>query len=106
MIGTVDALVDAHLGDPVWYRAEGSSRYVKVPGFFLNEAKGGYDPELDDITRREQLKISQQHVPEVRRGDRIKRSMESPVTYQPENANPEEDGRYWIFNIQRVTDDF
>lgn len=103
MVGMMDAKVDAALSDEVWYAVAGSDQYVPMDGFFLTEEPGGYEAEPDDVAVRLQMKISQAQVPQIRRGDRIKRSKDSDLVYQPVTGSETMMGRYWLFNIQKAT---
>lgn len=98
----MNSIVDEVLGDDIFYAAAGTDEFLPVRGFFLLEDRDGYVPDVDELSVAEQVKVAKADVPEVRRGDRIKRSLTSETTYQPYGDKTASAGDYWVFNIQEA----
>lgn len=102
LIGEADKMVDDYLGDSIWYKRDGETEFTKISGFFPLAEPGGYEPSIDDIAVRTLCKIQIALIPEIKRGDRLKRGETDPIVYQPILASLTQEGRYWLFNIQKV----
>lgn len=97
----LDKAVDT-LGDTIHYSTDGTT-FVDLDGFviFPEEAVVGFG--IDELNSRPQLKISKELVPVVRQSHRFTCVARLGAgTWQPSSKQPSTQGRYWLFDIQKV----
>ena len=103
--GKMDSAVDARLSDTVSYspNGDGGDPFVDIPAFVLPFTEGLNLGELDPtLGTRWRIKVAKDVVPEVLRRQHYRHHKLGAATWRPSGENPEEQGRYWIFDIQKV----
>ena len=100
----MDEEVDAAVGDTIAYSVNGGVDYVDYPGFLIPFEQGlGLDGIDETLGRRLRVKLGVRFVPKVSRAHRLKvvAKMGEQV-YQPIESVEANDGRYNVFDIQKV----
>lgn len=102
-IGTLDVAVDDILGDRILYAIDGLN-YEKMAAFivFIDAGQTGMD-ELDLLQARKRVKIAKHLVPDPGPRDRLQHPKLGGGIFQPGTDSPDEDGRYWIFDVQKAS---
>ena len=103
----MDDAVDARLGDTIQLSIDGGNTFLPVKGYYLPYAAGGgleiYDEPLGQKPR---FKLQVKHFPGGRQPsfdyDRMRCAKAGPFTFRPSGSAPDEQGRYFIFDIQKV----
>ena len=105
----LDTAVDSVVGDRLRYRHRGvwlgpldvAEPERVVEGFVLINAGSLNTDEIDEtLGHRRRVKISIALVDDPIQSDRIQHPMLGPGWFCPAGATPENDGRYWIFDVQ------
>lgn len=97
----MDALVDDKLGDALSY-SQGGAPAATVMGFVLDYDAVDGVPSLDTLGKRMRIKVNKTLVPVISRNDRIAHWKLGASTWRPEVDKIETQGRYWLFDIQKV----
>jgi len=99
---TMDTVVDDELGDVVYYACDGSS-FTRLKAFVIIETE---DLRMDGIDgnlgSRPRLKIGKYLVSTIEASHRIKAARLGEGTFKPGPDQPDEDDRYWIFDLMKV----
>lgn len=104
----MDGLVDQKLGDRISYSTDGGATFPVIAGFviFNNEPLSfplQTDELLGSILR---LKVNKSLLAYPDPAHRIRHELLTDrygaATFQPAGTDPEEQGRYWLFDIQKV----
>lgn len=98
----LDAGVDSYLGDTISYSRAGGA-FEDVQGFVI---LAGDVPELgvtqiDSIREVDRVKLNAA-LGKPADADRLRHSKLGAGTFKPTNAEPSVQGRYWIFELQKV----
>ena len=99
----MDAEVDTRLGDPISYSIAGGP-FVMIQGF-VTDADPGEDysaSSIDPLPRRKRVKIARAVVAKPDKVDRLTADLLGPGVFRPRNGKPRIDGRYFIFDVERV----
>lgn len=98
----MDEAIDARLGDTISYAANGVS-FVDLNGYVLFEEVPLGLEAIDEIMgSRPRIKIAKSVVPYPEPAHRLRHAKLGPATYRPAGSNPENQGRYWLFDVERV----
>ena len=98
----MDAEVDARLGDTIAYAANGVT-FVNIKGFVLfTDTPSGLDATDEIFDARPRVKIAKSVVPYPDPQHRLRSAKLGAATYRPAGSVPEEQGRYWLFDVERV----
>lgn len=98
----MDSAVDALLGDTIAYAANGVT-FVDIKGFVLfTDAPLGLDATDEIFDSRPRVKIDRTVVPYPDPQHRLRHAKLGPGTYRPAGSVPEQQGRYWLFDVERV----
>jgi hypothetical protein len=105
--------VDGMVGDRIRYRHNGvwlgdvtvAEDDRVIPGFILFDVENpNWSTERDEtLGHKKQVKVGVRYVDHPARGDRIEHPKLGAGLYQPAGADPQNDGDYWIFDIQKVS---
>lgn len=98
----MDDKVDEIVGDRILYAANGVS-FVEVPGFVLTATEGlsmNVIDEIMDVRRR--IKIAKAQIPYPDPEHRLRHARLGAGTFRPAGALPEDDGRYWLFDVEKA----
>ena len=102
----MDGKVDQILGDTFSVSLDGGQTYEPRKGFYLPvSAGGGFSPYDENLGSKPRVKMSKDilgDTPPDRRYVRLRYAKLGDATYCPGGAEPDEQGRYWIFDIQKV----
>lgn len=98
----MDAAVDEHLSDTISYALDGAT-FVDMPGYVVVFSEGLGLGEIDPtLGSRNRVKIAKSLVPEVLLTHRLRHEKLGAGTFRPAGENPDEQGRYWIFDVQET----
>jgi len=100
----MDASVDARLADTISYSPNGGATYVDMLGYVLPFSQGLGLDELDPtLGSRWRVKLAKALVPLPARTHRLQHpKLGVGTTWRPAGNDPEDQGRYWIFDIQKA----
>lgn len=97
----MDGIVDAGVGDDISYDAGAGP--VAIKGFVIPTVEpGGLDAFDDKLGSRPRVKVAKATVPVVSSSHRLTAPLLGSGSFRPANSDPEEQGRYWIFDVQKV----
>ena len=100
--GEMDEIVDEVLGDDVLY-AKAGGPFRKIGAFVLWVNDTG-DGDFDELLERPRLKVAKALVDRPARADRIRCGAKlGTTTYQPAGTAPQDQGRYWLVDLQKVS---
>jgi hypothetical protein len=101
----MDAAVDSMLGDALQVRLAGAPAFVAMQGFVVDDSEPqAFDTALDEtLGTRKRVKIAKALMPVPSRNHRIQHPRLGPGTFAPAGSDPQSQGRYWIFDVQKVT---
>lgn len=98
----MDAEVDARLGDTISYAANGVT-FVDVSGFVLfTDVPLGLDASDEIFDARPRVKLAKAVVPYPDPQHRLRSTKLGEATYRPAGSLPQEQGRYWLFDVERI----
>lgn len=98
----LDDAVDERLADTISYSVDGAT-FADLPGYVLPATVGIGFGELDPgLGTRWRIKIRQSLIPLPTRDHRLTHPMLGADVWRPAGEEPEEQGRYWIFDIQKA----
>lgn len=98
----MDEQIDARLGDTISYAANGVT-FVDLKGYVLfEEAPLGLEAIDEIMGSRPRIKISKAVVPCPEPVHRLRSAKLGAETYRPAGSAPENQGRYWIFDVERI----
>ena len=99
----MDEEVDARLADTIPY--DSGAGFVDIPGYVIPFGEGlgldGLDPSLGTRWR---VKVRKSLVPDPSRDHRLTHHKLGAGIWRPSGEDPEDQGRYWIFDIQKASD--
>ena len=102
----MDAKVDELLGDTISLSTNGGASYTTVGGFILlvvgSSGIDGFDETLGYKPRAKLHKSLIGEEPPNRDTVRIRAGKLGGLTYQPAGGEPDDQGRYWLFDIQKM----
>jgi hypothetical protein len=107
----MDADVDDGVGDRILYSTDGSDPVAVLPGFVLFDSETGegltrssFGLQLDEtLGSRNRIKIRADLIGGApQRNHRIRHPKLGNFLWQPAGSDPETQGRYVIFDIQKV----
>lgn len=99
---TMDQEVDDRLGDAIDYAANGVT-FVAIKGFVqFTPAPDGLDATDEIFDVRPRVKIAKAIVPYPDPQHRLRAARLGNATYRPAGSVPENQGRYWVFDVERV----
>lgn len=99
----MDTDVDARLSDTIAYSIDEGASFDEVAGYILPFAEGlGLGPIDPILGSRYRAKIAKALIPEPDRTHRLRHPKLGDATFRPAGADPDDQGRYWIFDIQAV----
>lgn len=99
----MDADVDARLSDTIAYSSDEGDSWENLPGYILPFAEGlGLGPIDPALGSRFRVKIAKSVVAEPDRTHRLRHAKLGASTWRPAGSDPDDQGRYWIFDIQQV----
>lgn len=112
--GILDERVDAVVGDRIRYRRDGQwlgdaelpVEERVIPGFILFYGQPRGIDEVDEtLGTRKRVKIAMALIgdEEPDRSDRIQHPKLGPGFFQPSGSDPETEGRYWLFDVQKAS---
>jgi hypothetical protein len=98
----LDATVDDKLGDRIEYAANGVN-FVPIAGF-VKTANANLDlSPIDEMTdSRPRVKIAKALVPYPDPAHRLRHPRLGQGTFRPASTLPDDEGRYWIFDVERI----
>lgn len=99
----MDAEVDTRLGDSISYSINGAP-YASIQGF-ITDADPGQDlaaTGLDPLPKRKRVKVARTVIERPSTADRLQADLLGPGVFRPRTSKPRVDGRYWIFDVERV----
>jgi len=105
----MDEQVDERLGEVIFISLDGGETYTSVKGFYTPVATGlgglqGFDEPLGS---RPRLKLRKTHFPGEREPsfetDRFRCAKMGAFVYRPSGSQPDEQGRYFLFDVQRAS---
>lgn len=98
----MDAAVDT-LGDNIEYALDGVT-FVNVKGFIFDNVDGetSYESFDDDFDLRKRVKIPRAFLAQPLRSHRLRHPRLGTGSFQPGNSEPKSEGRYWLFEVQKV----
>lgn len=98
----MDQAVDARLGDTIAYAANGVS-FVALKGFvdFTGDPIG-LDATDEIFNSRPRIKVAKAVIPYPDPSHRLQSSKLGPGTFRPAGSVPVEQGRYWLFDIEKI----
>ena len=101
--GLLDAAVDTHCGDSIFYKRSTDADYGEIMGrVFPEEPEIGFRQQ-DSAVGGYKLRVAKSVVAAPDKGDRFRcPDVLGLGTYRPTNRSDDETGRYWICDIQRV----
>jgi hypothetical protein len=100
----MDQSVDQLLGDDLLYKAAGMSLYVPLLGFATTPEQALGFGEIDVVSTTRRIKVSKLLVPTPSRADRWKcPEVLGDNVFQMMTEEAQTAGRYWIFDVQRVS---
>lgn len=101
----MDEDVDAHLSDTILYSTS-AGVFEEIPGYILPFAEGlALGPVDGALGSRWRVKIAKAHIEEPSRNHRLRHpKLGDDAVWRPAGENPDDQGRYWIFDIQKVDD--
>lgn len=98
----LDTACDDGVGDTIAYAANGVS-FVDIKGYVLfTENPLGLDATDEIFDTRPRIKLAKAVVPYPEPQHRIRSAKLGPATYRPAGSIPEDQGRYWLFDVERV----
>lgn len=98
----LDAKVDEYLGDDIDYAANGVT-FAPIKGFvLLNMASLGLESIDEIVGSRNRVKIAKAVLPRPERTHRLRHPRLGSGTFRPAGTVPEEQGRYWLFDVEKV----
>lgn len=99
----MDAIVDTGLGDLIEYALDGVT-FVMIEGFVFDNVVGetAYESMDDDFANRKRVKVAKAKVPAVLRSHRLRHPRLGAGSFQPGNSEPQSEGRYWLFEVQKA----
>lgn len=104
--GAMDAAVDDLLGDTLSLSTNAGASYTTVSGFILLVvASSGIDGFDETLGYKPRVKLSKAIIgeePPDRDTVRIRAGKLGGLTYQPAGGEPDDQGRYWLFDIQKM----
>jgi hypothetical protein len=99
----MDAAVDT-LGDTILYKRAGESEFTAIKGFVIENVAGETVDEIDEIVSSiPRVKIHKSIVASPSKFDRLQHPKIGPGTYRPLGKDPQTQGRYWVFDVQKVS---
>jgi len=103
----MDEKVDEHLGDAIYISFDQGATYDEVKGFYTPTVGGQGLEGFDEILgSRPRLKLRKTLFPGEREPshemDRFRSAKMGAFVYRPSGSNPDEQGRYFIFDVQRA----
>lgn len=101
--GTLDTAVDGILGDTIAFADDGMT-FVDVQGFVITvEGRpGGLDEYDSALGSRNRVKMSRAIIGEPHPRQRLMHAKLGEGRFQPGGDAPDEDGRYYIFDVQKA----
>jgi hypothetical protein len=103
LIGRVDAIIDDKVGDRISYSIGGAPASI-LPGFIITSTaprnQSDFDENLGTVRR---VKIAKRLVPKPNLTVRVSHPRLGEGQFRPIGDEPEEDDRYWLFDIQKAT---
>lgn len=98
-----DERVDTVLGDKIEYALDGVT-FVAVQGFIFDNVQGetAYESMDDDFSNRKRVKIPKEFAPAILRTHRLRHPRLGAGSFQPGNSEPQTEGRYWLFEVQKA----
>ena len=103
--GNMDAQIDARLADTVAFSPDGDADepFVDIAAFVLPYPEGLNLGELDPtLGARWRIKVAKANVPEILAQQHYRHHKLGDATWRPAGEDPDDQGRYWIFDIQKV----
>jgi hypothetical protein len=101
----MDEDVDAHLSDTISYSTDEGATFNDIAGFVLPFAEGlALGPIDPSLGSRYRVKVRKSLVAAPDRTHRLRQPKLGAGTFRPSGDDPDEQGRYWIFDIQKVED--
>lgn len=98
----MDATVDDRLGDTIEYAANGVN-FVDMKGYVqFTDAVSGLDATDEIFDSRPRVKIAKAVLPYPDPAHRLKSTKLGAATYRPGGSVPQEQGRYWLFDVERI----
>ena len=99
----MDSLVDDRLADTIRYATDGIP-FEDVAGYVIPYTEGLALGEIDpSLGSRYRVKIAKAVMPEILQRHRLKHPKLGADTWRPAGEDPDEQGRYWIFDIQKAS---
>jgi hypothetical protein len=103
----MDAAVDTYLGDTILVQMGGGEfdPFVPMKAFVIDvdaSQPTDFDPIDEPLGNRKRIKIAKGTMPVVSVNHRIKHPRLGEGVYRPSGALPENQGRYWLFDVQKV----
>jgi len=100
----MDEGVDARLSDTVAYSTDEGATFTNIAAYVLPFAEGLGLNEIDPaLGSRWRIKVAKSIVDEPKRTHRLKHhKLGANTVWRPAGDDPDEQGRYWIFDIQKV----
>lgn len=109
MAGFLDDMVDDTLGDSIEVKLSVGA-WTPRTAFIIEETAGldtqGFQiTELDPLRQRQRIKIRKDYVPTVDQSVRFRaaRLGGSSALWRPSGDMPQQEGRYWLIDIQRAS---
>ncbi len=107
LAGRMDTEVDERLGEKIYVSFDRGASYDEVKGFYTptvgSQGLVGFDEILGS---RPRLKLRKTLFPGEREPnfetDRFRSVKMGAFVYRPSGSNPDEQGRYFIFDVQRA----
>lgn len=103
VMAIVDPAVDGTVGDKIRYAIDGTT-FTVIPGFVFDDVQGetSYESNDDDFDVRKRVKISKALIGDVSLAHRLQHPRLGAGTFRPTNSVPQSEGRYWLFEVQKV----
>lgn len=100
----MDGAVDNLLGDRIRYKRATDADFVVIEGFVVIEVAGETVEENDEIVSSiPRLKVAKTTIAHPSLADRIQHPKLGSGTYRPLGSDPQTQGRYWVFDVQKVS---
>ena len=100
----MDEAIDERLSDTIAYSTDEGATYDDIAGYVLPFAEGLGLNEIDSpLGARWRVKVRKTLVDEPSRTHRLKHpKLGVDTVWRPAGEDPDDQGRYWIFDIQKV----